>query len=366
MFGDARNIPGVSSDVVIYEMVGMSTNASTDERQQLEGYFARKWGLTGSLVSDHPFYSITSNNWSSESTSFSSAKTTEVDTSADGSKVLAVTGGNSTNNFLDTGRVYVNSTSGTGTWASPNVTPEFLNGGCVSRNGTFMYAGGHANVMVRSTNGGASWVTTGPGGIWNGFATSDNGQVAYAVGGYTNTNEYMNIYVTTNGGTTWTEKLRNPLEKRRRFLVVCSGDGVYALTGAVSGGTLEKTSDSGATWTDVGPSLAWNSFACSASGQTMYATTTGTALYKSTDYGVSWVAISLPATFIDIDSSDDGNILVGISTTKFYVSRNAGVTWSDIYTNPGTVWTNVTCSANGNIAYIAPNSGPIYKLTYTP
>jgi photosystem II stability/assembly factor-like uncharacterized protein len=174
----------------------------------------------------------------------------------------------------------------------------------------------------------------------------------------------MNIFVTNNGGTSWTERVRSPLQRRRRFLVVCSGDGVYALTGAVSGGTLEKTSDSGATWVDVGPSLAWNSFACSASGQLMYASTTTSSLYKSTDYGVTWSLISLPQTFIDIDASDDGNVLVGISTTKFYVSQDGGLTWTDVYTNPGNVWTNVTCTANGALAYIASNNGPVYRAVY--
>ena len=302
--------------------------------------------------------------WTITTTSFSSNKSTEVDTSADGSKILVVTGGNSSNNFLDVGRLYINSTSGTGGWSSPTVSPEFLNGGCVSRNGQFMYAGGHANVMVRSTNGGASWVNTGPGGIWNGFATSDDGQTAYAVGGYTNSNEFTNIYVTNNGGTTWAEKLRVPPQKRRRFLVVCSGDGVYALTGAISGGTLEKTSDSGATWVDVGPSLNWFSFACSASGQLMYASASGSLLYKSTDYGVTWSAIVVPQSFVDIDASDDGSVLVGISTTKFYVSQDGGLTWTDVYTNPGNVWTNVTCTANGALAYIASNNGPVYRAVY--
>lgn len=39
----------------IYEIVYYSRSLSSTERQQLEGYLARKWGLAGSLPSSHPF-----------------------------------------------------------------------------------------------------------------------------------------------------------------------------------------------------------------------------------------------------------------------------------------------------------------------
>lgn len=40
---------------LICECVAMQRNATTAERQQVEGYFAHKWGLASSLPADHPY-----------------------------------------------------------------------------------------------------------------------------------------------------------------------------------------------------------------------------------------------------------------------------------------------------------------------
>jgi hypothetical protein len=45
--------PGLVGELVIYRVV-----LSTQERQRVEGYLARKWGLTGSLPATHPFRTI--------------------------------------------------------------------------------------------------------------------------------------------------------------------------------------------------------------------------------------------------------------------------------------------------------------------
>ena len=42
-------------DGVIYEVIHLTTYASTDTRQRIEGYLAHKWGLTANLPSDHPY-----------------------------------------------------------------------------------------------------------------------------------------------------------------------------------------------------------------------------------------------------------------------------------------------------------------------
>jgi hypothetical protein len=39
----------------ISEAIGLDYSPSTDERQRIEGYFAHKWDLTGSLAVDHPY-----------------------------------------------------------------------------------------------------------------------------------------------------------------------------------------------------------------------------------------------------------------------------------------------------------------------
>jgi hypothetical protein len=53
--GDDRSDSNISSNIVLYEIVGMNTNATTLQRQQIEGYFAWKWDLVASLPADHPY-----------------------------------------------------------------------------------------------------------------------------------------------------------------------------------------------------------------------------------------------------------------------------------------------------------------------
>ena len=43
---------------LICECVAMQRNATTLERQQVEGYFAHKWGLDASLPTDHPYRNV--------------------------------------------------------------------------------------------------------------------------------------------------------------------------------------------------------------------------------------------------------------------------------------------------------------------
>ena len=54
IFGDARN-NAASANTMIFEMVGYNTQITTAQRQQLEGYFAWKWGMVANLPADHPY-----------------------------------------------------------------------------------------------------------------------------------------------------------------------------------------------------------------------------------------------------------------------------------------------------------------------
>jgi hypothetical protein len=58
IFGDARNNPSWSSNVMIFEMVGYNRQVTTSERQQIEGYFAHKWGMVTNLPSNQPYKSF--------------------------------------------------------------------------------------------------------------------------------------------------------------------------------------------------------------------------------------------------------------------------------------------------------------------
>ena len=54
-FGDSRENSSLSSDVMIFEMVGYSVVLTMSQRQEIEGYLAWKWGLQASLPQSHPW-----------------------------------------------------------------------------------------------------------------------------------------------------------------------------------------------------------------------------------------------------------------------------------------------------------------------
>lgn len=49
---------GINGAVEFYEIILYTTNISTQQRQELEGYLAWKWGLQRSLPSSHPFFNF--------------------------------------------------------------------------------------------------------------------------------------------------------------------------------------------------------------------------------------------------------------------------------------------------------------------
>ncbi len=57
ILADSRPFAPVSN-TAIFEMVGYNRVLTSTERQQIEGYFATKWGLTGSLPATHPYRSV--------------------------------------------------------------------------------------------------------------------------------------------------------------------------------------------------------------------------------------------------------------------------------------------------------------------
>jgi hypothetical protein len=70
--GDARG--GFVRDIAVYEMLGFSSQLTTTQQQQIEGYLAWKWGLQTSLPVGHPYYSAAPVTTSTSSaTSYSNA-----------------------------------------------------------------------------------------------------------------------------------------------------------------------------------------------------------------------------------------------------------------------------------------------------
>jgi hypothetical protein len=188
---------------------------------------------------------------------------TSVASSADGSKLAAVSQSNGDTNGDNLGSIYTSQDSGT-TWLQTSAPSNRWNIVACSGDGTKAFAvPGGRDIIYRSLDSGATWAqTTLPSNDWTAIAVSAAGD----------------------------------------RLVVASGDGPIYLSG-----------DTGATWTSADlPTNNWEALASSADG-TKLAAAADDQIYLSTNSGATWTPSSAP-TNIDwrsVASSADGSTVVG-------------------------------------------------------
>jgi photosystem II stability/assembly factor-like uncharacterized protein len=137
--------------------------------------FAQSWTLTSAPIA----------NWSS------------VASSADGTKLVAVSGDNN-----DVGSIYCSTNSGT-TWVLGNVPilswPSYWSSVASSTDGTKLAAVANHGSIYISADSGETWTETGaPNNTWNGIACSNDGNTLVAIAGNALAGE---IYISTNFGT---------------------------------------------------------------------------------------------------------------------------------------------------------------------
>ena len=143
--------------------------------------------------------------------------------------------------------------------------------------------------------------------------------------------------------------------------VASSADGsklIAAATGAMYGGKLYISGDSGATWTLTGTSVGvqdWWSVASSADGRTLVAVSG--VVFTSGDFGATWTQTTAPSQFWwSVASSADGTKLVaaangggviggGVGDAYIYTSGDSGATWTE--TGSLQAWRSVASSYDG-------------------
>jgi hypothetical protein len=143
--------------------------------------------------------------------------------------------------------------------------------------------GASANNYFVSTNGGSGWTQTRVGFNGTCVAISDNGSCQSIVnvsGGSTG------IYVTTNSGSSWTTV--NSTDGNFAWIAM-SQSGLYQ-TATIQNGQIYVSSNSGTSWSAKGPSKDWLSVSMDSTGQYQSACASNDYTYVSTDYGNTWIA----------------------------------------------------------------------------
>ena len=196
----------------------------------------------------------------------------------------------------------------------------------LAAHGTNLFAGTARNGVYRSTDGAATWkrANTGfPLGTFSVFALSAIGAnvIAGTTGG---------IFLSTNGGTSWTRKTDTQFQTRR----TASADGfAYALvnTGFGTSTGIYRSTDNGNIWNLVFPSGGLDLESLTADGAFVYVGDLLAGMLRSTDHGVGWNSIDpAPSTGVFSIAAQGTSVFAGCEpdSPRLFRSTNRGSNWT--------------------------------------
>jgi photosystem II stability/assembly factor-like uncharacterized protein len=221
--------------------------------------------------------------------------------------------------------------------------------------------------VYKTTSGGETWRRLDPGAqtfsVWDLVVDPRNGKVMYALlsGGP--------IRRSSDGGATWTDLSPETLSTRVLRIDPQHPDILYAT--AQNSSVLLKSTDEGETWTRIGQGLAARPQLLRLvidprSPQTLYITQAGVGLgqdfVKSTDGGETWAPLQRELDqsllmLIGIAPGRTRPVLFGAQDQRLYRSTNGGLSWSE--TKEGLPDMSI-----GSFVSIASTPGALLLSTY--
>jgi len=134
------------------------------------------------------------------------------------------------------------------------------------------------------------------------------------------------VYLSTDNGVTWTE-VNNGLPATFIWYLKVSGNNLYACTGGVG---LFRTTDSGASWSNLGL-ISEIIYTCVVNGSAIFAGTRDHGIYRSTDDGVNWNQVNNGLNTIDVRALFvNGNSIFAGSFPGMYRSTDNGENWVEL------------------------------------
>ncbi|GJQ33560.1 MAG: hypothetical protein HBSAPP04_23990 [Ignavibacteriaceae bacterium] len=221
---------------------------------------------------------------------------------------------------------------------------------------TVGYAAGSSGRLVKTTNGGASWDSVGTGvtTTLNDVWASDDGQtimLATTAG---------NVRRTTDGGTTWATVNTGASYIVQKIAV--NGTNVLVGGSAASSVTQVRLStDLGATWTLVNTGITANSVVWDIdyTNGAWFVTGNSFDIFKSTDNGTSWTAISVlnptqpwTSAYYAAAFSPTGDSLVAVGGFGLIQSKYGAAATPTAHTflaKPGTWYDTWSSGPNGTV-----------------
>lgn len=285
-----------------------------------------------------------------------------VDLSDDG-KVMAAAS-------LSTSQIWLSTDSGT-TWTrkGPIWAAGYV-GTAVSANGQTITSGQVNGGIETTTNGGTSWNTK-PGGVNSDYyriSMSADGTKLIATGNLNTSGTPNAVYTSIDSGATW--KNYSEVGTAQWFSSAISADGKKLYFASTSGrkiwsgvwgpepapapsGTATTASFS---WATLGSASTTdtNDLAMSADGTKLIAAKNASSMFKSTDSGATWVNMgNRVGDARSVSMSADGTkVLTGTDGYYSYLSKDGGSTWVQAIPNTLAQAWYTAMSADGTKMYI--------------
>jgi uncharacterized repeat protein (TIGR02543 family) len=166
------------------------------------------------------------------------------------------------------------------------------------------------------------------------------------------------VYSSSDSGANWS----NANIGGTNFGSAISAIGTIRVT-ANSNGNIYRNEGTG--WSAISTSglpasPSWGLIACDSTCTKMVIAGRGT-IYRTSDSGANWSdgnAVNINA--VDISMSSDGNVIAMTNNSDIYISKDSGATWSG-QGQGGKTWTGVTVSGDGRKIYAAASDGTIRK-----
>ena len=194
------------------------------------------------------------------------------------------------------------------------------------QSGVFILASVDGKGVYRSSNNGENWVLAN-----NGLSKLNS--IVFTKGAnkiYAGVNEYYitgALFQSTNNGASWTE-LNNGLTTGNVISMVLMNNNILAAT--LNG--LYKSSNQGTNWTLINPagltSSSVNILFKKDNTSIVYAGTSDSGIYASTNFGSNWKHSSLNAEGVSSISVSGTYIYAGTKSNGVYVSSNNGNSWT--------------------------------------
>jgi hypothetical protein len=252
------------------------------------------------------------------------------------------------------------SPAGAGTpWFS--IGPRNVNGRTKSiavhpTNENIVYAGAASGGVWKSEDGGQSWRP-----LWDEQESLAIGSIAIAPSSpntiYVGTGEWApgyqgnypgaGVYVSTDGGATWT--LRSSVTARRiSRILVSPTDSLRVYVAGING--FERSTDGGVTWTTLRNGQISDAVIDPNNPNTLYINVGNNGIYKSTDGGDTWgnrleggaptgASAKWVKLAIGVSGTHGSNFLVAKSVGTVYKSIDGGNVWTTVAGSHGAGWT---------------------------